>query len=331
MSFKETLVLPTITILCPVYNESENVENFYTEISRVVNPLRARYNFKFLFVDNCSTDDTSGKVKKICDSDESVRLIMYSKNFGVMKSIYTGILNSSADACAVFDCDLQDPPELLLNFISCWESGAKVVYGVRRSRSESYLLSFFRKIYRYIETFLKGGEVKIESGAWFLDKRVVHELSKCKFESYLAGLISRVGFRSIGVPYDRRPRIRGTSKFGYMKYIAYATDGLISGTLVPLRLSILIGIIFSLLSFFSIIYFIIAKFFLAAPFASGIAAAIIIVLAGFGLNFMLLGIIGEYVGRIYLDRESSNLAIIDEVYPPLPAAFENLSIKPGDY
>ena len=315
MNYLEVRKLLTITILCPVYNESENVEFFYTELCNVISPLRNRYTFNFLFVDNCSADDTVQIIKNICDLDDSVRLIKYSRNFGVMKSIFTGILNICTDACVIFDCDLQDPPELLLDFIECWESGHKVVYGVRRSRNESYLLSFLRNTYRRIESFLKGESVKVESGAWFLDKRVVQELSKYKYESYLAGLISRIGFKSVGVPYKRRARSRGTSKFGYLKYFAYAADGLVSGTLVPLRLSIMLGILFSLLSFLSIIYFIMAKFFWGAPFASGIAAAIVILLAGFGLNFMVLGIIGEYVGRIYLDRESSNLAIIDEVYP----------------
>ncbi len=309
--------LPTITILCPVYNESENVEMFYREFSRVILPISNRFDFQFLFADNCSTDDTYVRLKDICDKEINVKVIRYSRNFGVMKSIYTGIVNSSGAACAVFDCDLQDPPELLLEFIEQWKGGAKVVFGVRRTRKEGRLLGLLRDIYRRIEAVSKGYRIQIESGAWLLDQRVVHELRRTRFESYLAGLISRLGFKSVGVPYDRKRRELGTSKFGLVRYFSYATDGLVSGTIAPLRLSMFFGIGFAFLSFIFMIYFIVAKLFLGAPFANGVAAAIVIILFGFGLNFVLLGIIGEYVGRIYLEREAADTAIIDEVYPPL--------------
>lgn len=304
-----------ITILCPVYNESENVARFVSEFTGVLRTLSQRYSFEFLFADNCSTDDTLDRLIQLQRQHSNIRVIKYSRNFGVMKSIFTGIVNSSYSACAVFDCDLQDPPELIIEFIKQWESGAKVVYGVRRKRDEGSVISFLRKRYRQIETYLKGYKVTIESGAWLLDERVIKELRTVPFEPYLAGLIARLGFKSVGVPYDRRARLHGQSKFGLMKYFSYATDGLVSGTITPLRISIFCGVIFSLMSFLLGGYFVIAKLFLGVPFATGVAAAIVILLFGFGLNFLLLGVIGEYVGRLYLEKESSQLAIIEETYP----------------
>ncbi len=303
----------TITILCPVFNESENVEDFYSRFMEVLPPLLNAYKFDFLFADNCSTDDTFEKLKLMHECNGNVRIIKYSRNFGVMKSIYTGIINTQSDAVAVFDCDLQDPPELLPEFIREWEKGAKIAYGIRRTRDEHVILNVLRRIYRKIESFFKSYEIEIESGAWLIDSRVVDELRKNKrFEPYLAGLIGRLGFQTAGIPYDRKRRLKGHSKFPLHSYFSYATDGLVSGTVAPLRISIIAGAFFSLASFLVAIYFIIARFFLDAPFASGVAAAIVIVLFGFGLNFIFLGIIGEYIGRLYLERETSEPAIIDE-------------------
>lgn len=305
----------SITILCPVYNEAENVEYFVTEFSRVINTIDSHYSFEFLFADNCSTDSTVDRLVQLQHLHSNIRIIKYSRNFGVMKSIFTGILNSNSSACAIFDCDLQDPPELIIDFIKHWENGSKVVYGVRRNRDEGSLIAILRNAYRKIETFFKGYKVNLESGAWFLDQRVVQELRKVPFQPYLAGLIARLGFKAAGVPYNRLRRLHGESKFGLVKYFSYARDGLVSGTIAPLRIAVFFGIIFSLLSFIFGLYFIYAKIFLNITFPTGVAATIVIVLFGFGLNFLLMGIIGEYVGRLYLDKESSQLAIIEDSYP----------------
>lgn len=307
----------TITILCPVFNEEENVAYFITQFAGVVKTLDQRYKVDFLFADNCSTDDTLARLRQLQQQHPNLKIIKYSRNFGVMKSIFTGIINSRSHACAVFDCDLQDPPELLIDFVKEWESGAKVVYGVRRKRDEKYAIGLFRRVYRQIEAYLKGYKVTVESGAWLLDARVVDELRGIAFEPYLSGLISRLGFRSVGVPYDRRARLHGESKFGFVRYFSYATDGLVSGTIAPLRISVISGAILSLMSFLFGVYFIIAKLFLGVPFATGVAAIIVILLFGFGLNFLFLGIIGEYLGRLHLAKESSQPAIIEESYPCL--------------
>lgn len=303
---------PSIVIVCPVYNESENINIFFEKFKPICETLKSRYNISFLFADNRSTDDTFQKLKILCQQNSNVRNIRYSRNFGVMKSIYTALINADGNAAAVFDCDLQDPPELLLKFVESWEKGAKVVYGVRMKRDESFIMKVFRNGYRRLKKICNSNKTTLESGAWFLDERVIDEIRHgSRFEPYLAGLIERIGFKSVGIPYERAKRRHGKSKFNKLSYFSYAADSLVSGSIVPLRLSLILGFIFSLGSFVLMIYFIIAKLCLALPFASGVAATIVITLFGFGVNFIFVGIIGEYVGRVYMERELSAPAIID--------------------
>lgn len=310
-----------ITIFCPVYNEEENVRSFYDRFSRTIEPLRATYQFDFLFADNRSEDATFDTLVELARTNPDIGIIRYSRNFGAMKSIYTGILSSTGDAVAVFDCDLQDPPELILRFIAEWERGAQIAFGKRRSRDEPFFITFFRRSFRWLEQKFQKRRVEIESGAWFLDKRIVAELRRRnRFEPYLAGLLSRLGFDAVGVEYDRRRREHGVSKFNLRSYFSYATDGIVSGTALPLRLSIWSGITIAFISFLLTIFFILDKFLFGGNFAAGVAANIVITLFNFGINFIFLGIIGEYVGRIYLERDVNEPAIIDTRIEPNAAA-----------
>lgn len=301
-----------ITILCPVYNEEGNIGPFYQAFSDVIAPLRSRYQFKFLFADNRSQDSTLRVLREMSERHDDISVIAYSRNFGVMKSIYTGILCSDGDAVAIFDCDLQDPPDLLPQFIAAWEAGAKIVFGKRKSRDEPKLITILRRSFRWFERRFQNDRIEIESGAWFLDKRIVDELRRRnRFEPYLAGSLSRLGFSSTGIPYDRRSRKIGESKFNLRAYFSYATDGIVSGTALPLRLAVWLGVAISSLSFVAMVFFVLDKFILGGNFAAGVAANIIITLFSFGVNFIFLGIIGEYVGRIYLERDVHEPAIID--------------------
>ena len=301
----------TITIICPVYNEEKNIEIFYNNFLGIIE-LKKEYNFTFLFCDNKSSDSTLDVITKLSRVDNRVSAISYSKNFGVMKSIFSGLNISNSDACAVFDCDLQDPPELLLEFISGWEKGDKIIYGSRKKRSEKFIFKFLRYCQKNIEFFFKDYNTTIESGAWFLDRIVVDEIKKSNFDPYLPGLISRLGFDSKPILYQRQIRNFGHSKFNYKQYIRYGIDGVISGTIRPLKISIFFAILFSTICFLSTIYFFFAKFFLKIVFAEGIAAIIIINLFGFSLLFFVLAIFSEYLGRIYSKDYERDLAIIEK-------------------
>jgi glycosyltransferase involved in cell wall biosynthesis len=300
-----------ITIICPVFNEEKNINDFYESFCKIFQRLSI-YDFTIIFCDNKSTDSSFKLIEEICKKDIRVSLLGYSKNFGVMKSIYTAISFVEADACGIFDCDMQDPPELVLEFIDKWLEGNKIVYGKRKLRTESKILHFLRKIQKKLERFIKGYETNIESGAWFLDKVVIEEMKKYPYDSFLPGLISRLGFKSDHVEYVRNIRKNGLTKFNYKLYFLYGIDGLISGTITPLRISIIFSIIFAILCFISSVYFVLAKFFLKIVFQEGIVAILVINLLSFSIIFFILGIFGEYLGRIYIRNEDQKLAIVEK-------------------
>lgn len=300
-----------ITIICPIYNEEKNIKIFIKRFLKIFRKIN-KYKFIILFADNNSTDNSGTIIKNICKKNKMIRYVKYSKNNGVMKSIYTAINLVKSDACAVFDCDLQDNPNLLIQFIKHWEKKYKIVFGKRITRKESIFLSVFRNIFKKLNFLSKGYDIEIESGAWFLDKSVINEIKNKKFDPFLPALIDRLSFKKIGIPYKRLERVSGDSKFSFFSYINYASEGIISGTIKPLKLSIYFSFLFGLFSLLSAIYFTLAKFYFKIYFAEGIAAIVIINLTSFALLFLFLGILGEYIGQIYLSDENKKLAVIEE-------------------
>ena len=301
--------MKNITIICPVYNEEENIKIFVATFSQIFEKYKD-LSFSILFADNNSTDKSYDLIKAICKNNDKIKYIRYSKNYGVMKSIYAALAHIDSDACCVFDCDLQDPAILLDEFITHWKDGYEIIYGKRVKRIESFHLSVLRIFFKKISFWVRGFNIEIESGAWFFDKNVVSEIKNCDFEPYLPVLINGLDFKKKSVPYERNDRKFGNSKFNIFKYLSYAADGLVSGTTRPLRISIFISFIFALFSFVSSVYFILAKFFLSVVFAEGVAAIIIINLISFSLIFFFLAILAEYVGKIYLSEENKKHAII---------------------
>ncbi len=304
-----------IGILCPVFNEEENILIFYNSFLETTSKLSRNYSFEFLFADNCSTDSSFLIIKSLAKNDSHVHGFRYSKNFGVMKSIYTGIIKSPKNwsAIAIFDCDLQDPPNLLLDFISEWESGNKIVFGVRKFRDEPFLMSSLRNVYKVIENFVQKEKRKLESGAWLLDKRVIEELRiQNIFQPFLPGLLDRLGFKSKGIEYARVKRKMGHTKFNFFSYFLYATDGIVGGSTTPLKISIFFGFFVGMASLVIAIYFVFAKLVFQLEFQEGIVAMIVLMLLNFGINFFFLGILGEYIGRLYQFEETRLPAIIDE-------------------
>lgn len=303
----------TVRIICPVYNESENVRSFIDSFDSVIINYSEKYSFEYLFLDNCSTDNTLEIINSISNLRSDVSYISYIKNYGAMHSIYSGIVYSygQVDGITIFDCDLQDPPSLLTDFLESWEEGYYFIYGKRETRVEFYALSLLRNAYRLLERKINGYKVEIESGAWFLDQKIVKIIAKnTKFDPYLPGLLSRVAYKSKPIPYDRKARKLGYSKFNFFGYLAYSRDGIFSGSITPLRISVISGLFLFALGAMCAAYFLFAKFYLRIQFSEGVAALLILMLLMFSFTFLILGIIGEYVGKIYLLNSEANLATI---------------------
>jgi dolichol-phosphate mannosyltransferase len=307
--------LPLISIVVPVYNEEENVLPFYKTVQEICDSLRNRYEFEYIFTDNHSEDQTFQLLRQLCAVDQSVHAYRFSRNFGYQKSIMTGYSRARGVAAIQLDVDLQDPPELMGRFLSEWENGADVVYGVRVKRQEHFIVNLQRTVFYRLVDKLSEEKIPVDAGDFRLISRRVIDLLK-SFEDaqpYLRGTIATLGFKQVGIPYERNARLRGESKFPFTKMVSLAVDGILNHSVVPLRFATFLGLIISVLTFISICGYLIAKLFFSAPWPAGFATLVALSLGSLSVTAMMLGIIGEYLGRMYRQMKRQPLTIIEEV------------------
>jgi dolichol-phosphate mannosyltransferase len=305
-----------ISICVPVYNEEDNVRPLYERLAKTLEGLAGRYDFEILFTDNHSEDATFERLAELALADTRIRVIRFSRNFGFQRSVLANYANARGEAAIQIDCDLQDPPELFAEFIRRWEEGYQVVYGIRRSRPrENWFLVRARKsFYRLIDR-LSEDNLPHDAGDFRLvDRRVLDQLRDVRDQQpYVRGLIAAMGFRQIGVPYDRAPRARGQSKFKLRHLIGLAFDGILHHSTVPLRIATTVGLAAFALTFLAIIYYFVAWLLFGRDWPQGWTTLAILVLFGIGLNALLLGIIGEYIGRIFKNVKTLPLVIVEDV------------------
>ncbi len=303
-----------ISIVVPVFNEKASVEPLYHAVTRVMLTLADRYDHELIITDNHSEDGTFTKIENIASQDRRVRIFRFSRNFGFQRSISTGYARANGDAAIQLDCDMQDPPELIPEFIRLWEEGYKVVYGVRRARKESRWISSLRKIFYRLIDFLSEDYLPHDAGDFRLvDRRVLEELKKVDDnQPYLRGEIAVMGFNQIGVPYDRSERVHGESKFSFGDLLGLAVDGILNHSIVPLRIATFTGLAVSFMTFLGIIVFLAGKIFFGQDWPAGFATTTVLILLSVSLNALFLGIIGEYLGRLYKQVKRRPRAIIEK-------------------
>jgi polyisoprenyl-phosphate glycosyltransferase len=315
-----------ITICVPVYNEADNVRPLYERLTPVLAALSDRYDFEILFTDNHSEDATFERIADLALADKRIRVIRFSRNFGFQRSVLANYGNARGDAAIQIDCDLQDPPELFADFIARWEAGYQVVYGIRRSRpDESRLMTQGRRFFYWLIDRLSEDSLPHDAGDFRLvDRRVLDQLRDVRDQQpYVRGLIAAMGFRQIGIPYDRAPRERGRSKFKLRHLIGLAFDGILHHSTVPLRFATAIGLGACALAFAGIVYYLVAHFVFGDEWPQGWATLAMLVLFSIGLNALLLGIVGEYIGRIFHNVKTLPLVIVEDVIDhaaPMPPA-----------
>ena len=314
-----------LTIVMPVFNEAENIEPLFDELDPVLNSLADRYDFELLFTDNHSADETFEILKRRAVHDSRIRVLRLSRNFGYQRSIYTGFVNANGDAAIQFDVDLQDPPDLIVDFIKLWEQGYKVVYGIRQKRDESRTLEATRRFFYQLIRWLSEHDLPANAGDFrLIDRTILDLLAETKHrEPYLRGIIANFGFRQVGVPYQRRARARGSSKFQFGGYVQLALDGIVSQSVVPLRLATFAGLIISFLTLFSIAGYAIARAVFGTEWPPGFATTTVLILGGISLNAMFLGIIGEYLARLYRQTMPGPLTIVEARIPEAPDEARN--------
>lgn len=302
-----------ISFVVPVFNEEENIIPMYHALSELMESLSNKYDYEIVITDNHSTDRTFEILKEIALVDNRVKVLRFSRNFGYQRSIYTGYINSNGDSAIQIDCDLQDPIDLVPEFLKEWESGYKVVYGVRVSRKEGWWINSVRKIfYRMIDSLSEDHLPRDAGDFRLIDKQIIEQLKQMNDAApYLRGSIASMGFNQKGIPYHRNERTRGESKFSYKDLFRLAFDGILNHSTAPLRLASYTGLIISVITFMGLFVYLIGKLLFGANWPAGFATTTILILLSLSLNALFLGIIGEYLGRIYHQVKKKPITIIE--------------------
>jgi dolichol-phosphate mannosyltransferase len=302
-----------ISIIVPTYNEEHGIEEFYNRTKSVLLKLSPRFEHEIIFVNDFSTDNTFRKLKSLAQSDLSVKLIDFSRNFGNQIAITAGIDFARGDIAVVIDDDLQDPPEIIPNLIAKWSKGYKVVYGVRPKRQGVNL--FFKlaaKIYYRLISSLSDTKIPNDTGDFrLIDRVVIEALKKMKEENrYYRGMVAWVGFPQIGVLYERDRRFAGISTFSFRKYVNFALNGLTSFTEKPLYFSSLAGLFVTFVSFVLAVGLIARKIFDPSVSIRGWTSLTVFILFFGGIQLLTTGILGVYISKIYREVKGRPLYFV---------------------
>lgn len=310
-----------ISIVIPVFNEESNIRSCHSAVCAIIDPLASEYQFEFIFTDNHSTDSTPIILNQLATEDPRVRAFRFSRNFGYQRSILTAYLKARGDAAIQLDCDLQDPPELIPVFLEKWRAGSDVVYGIRKSRLEAARWTIARKVFYWLVDFLSEDPIPRDAGDFrLISRRVIEELRRIQEpKPYLRGTIASLGFTQSGIDYARRARSVGSSKFSFNDSIKLALDGIVNQSIVPLRMATYLGLLIAAATVLASTGYIVAYYTVGFRAPAGFTTLTVLILASLGINAMLLGIIGEYLGRMYLQMKNRSLTIIErELHNELP-------------
>lgn len=296
-----------ISIVVPAYNEAGNVERAYRAIAAEVDALVGRYDFEIVFIDDHSSDRTAEILRILSRDDSRIRVYRFLRNYGVQRAVHTAFSVAKGDAAIMLDCDLQDPPSLIPQFLEQWEAGYRVVYGVRRTRKEGVLMNASRKLFYWLIDKLSFDELPRDAGdCRLIDRCVMEQLRRIRDPNiYVRGRIASMGFAHCGVPYDRDAREHGKSSFTLLSLMGVALDGITSHSVIPLRLATFLGLCLMLVAGFGIVFFVTARLAFGADWPAGFATLVVLLLFSTGLNGLFLGILGEYLARMYAQLKVS--------------------------
>ena len=303
-----------ITILVPVYNEEEVLEIFYKEITKVINSIK-NYRFEILFINDGSKDNTLNLIKNIQKKDKIISYIDLSRNYGKEIAMAAGIDNVDADAMIIIDVDLQDPPELIVEMLKFFEEGYDDVYAKRISREgESFLKKWTSKVfYNFLEKISKVPIQKDTGDFRLLSKKAIISLKQLReSQRYTKGLFSIIGFKKKEILFKRKPRAAGKTKWNYGQLTNLAIEGITSFSIMPLKLTMFLGFLLFLIGIIYLIFIIIKTLFFGID-QPGYASLMSVVLFIGSLQFIFLGIIGEYLGRMFLETKKRPLYFINEI------------------
>jgi len=300
-----------ISLVLPVYNEEKSLDELYNR-SRLV--LENLGEYEIIFVNDNSSDGSFRKLCEYAGANPRVRIIDFSRNFGHQIAITAGIDYAIGDAVVVMDSDLQDAPETIANLVAKWREGYDVVYAKRRQRKDTFFKKFTAfAFYRLLNKFASI-DIPEDTGDFrLMDRKVADEMRKLRENArFMRGLTSWVGFRQTAVLFDRHERKHGSSNYPLKKMLRLAFDGLTSFSYIPLKFATLLGIVTAFMSFGGIGYALLSKLICPDKIISGWTFTIITIFFIGGVQLMVLGIIGEYIGRIYTETQNRPLYVIRE-------------------
>ncbi len=301
-----------VSILVPAFNEEMNVERAYQAITDVFRNL-PDYDYEIIVTDNHSSDRTFELLRQIATRDPKLKVIRFSRNFGYERSLLQAYKAATGDCSVQIDCDLQDPPELIPQMLELWKQGHQVVYGVRRTLQDGIVITALRRTFYWFIASISGDELPLNAGEFRLvDARILSELRKVNDTApYLRGLISAMGFSQIGFEYDRQNRIAGESKFGLKALIGLALDGVLNHSLLPLRIASLTGLTVGVLTLILTFVYMVGRLLFGQDWPAGFATTTMLLLMSIAMNAIFMGILGEYVGRIFLQAKHSSEPLVE--------------------
>lgn len=303
-----------LSIIIPTYFNELNIKKTYAELEKEVLLKLKKYNYELIFVDDGSKDNTVSEINKVMKNHKNIKLVTLSKNFGSHSAILAGLSVCSGDVATFISSDLQDPPSIILRMLEKWEQGNQAVIAVRKDREESFIQKFFSNTYYKImqkiaiDNMPNGG-----FDCFLIDKKIINILVEMKEKNTsLMGLILWSGFKLEKIYYVRKKREDGKSGWTLKKKIKYFTDSIISFSFFPIKCIIVLGLIFFVISVFALIFILCQKIFGNIPVPGYTTIALILIMSS-GLILLTLGIIGEYLWRIFDSVRPRPTFIIDEI------------------
>lgn len=289
-----------ISVLIPTYNEEKNVVPLSEEIINIFNNELNNYKYEIIFIDNYSNDNTRLNIIKLCKENKNIKAIFNAKNFGWTKSPYYGLLQMTGDCVIVMCADFQDPPKMMVDFVREWESGYKIVIGIKNRSKENPIMYFIRNIYyKLIKNISETEHIEQFTGFGLYDKEfinVLKNLDDCY--PYFRGIVAELGCKIKKINYEQQKRKFGKSKSNLYMLYDYAMLGIVSYSKIVMRLATMIGFLFSFLSFLSGLIYFVYKIIYWELFYTGIAPLIIGVFFIGSVQLFFIGLLGEYILNI---------------------------------
>jgi glycosyltransferase involved in cell wall biosynthesis len=306
-----------VSICIPVLNEQENIKRLHSRLITLAENLNSKYEFEFIYTDNQSSDNTWELIQDLSTIDKRVVGYRFTKNIGFQKSILMNFSFTRGAVVVEIDADLQDPPEMIEDFLSKWEEGYRVVYGVRRKRQEGAITGLVRRFGYWAVDLLSEHSIPRGAGDFrLLDRRVVAALlAQNNPRPYIRGTIASMGFKSVGLDYDRAARTEGESKIPFGKVIKLGLAGILDNSVAPLRLAVVLGLFFMALAIGVITWTVLSRT-LDPSWPQGYASLFSAIFFGFGVNALLIGIVGEYILRIYLTLRAEPMGFVADSTVP---------------